>query len=140
MGGGEEARGRECWHVCKLRKLVDTYIALAPETWTDDKIVQHMKDSAAFNAKGGAIKCTHQGVFYNPHLCGESSSKPQVRPPPMREQGAHLKRMMCLLLRAQDWQLNDQQLFFIYDGGKAGDTLCISLHVTCRLQISKTMF
>ena len=47
---------------------------------------------------------------------------------------------MCLLLCAQAWQLNDQQLFFIYGGGKAGDTLCISLHVTCRLQISKQCF
>ena len=100
---------------------MDTYVELVSETCTDDKIVQRMRDSAAFKQLGDAGKCTHQGIFYNPHLCAESSSKPHCRPPPLRQNGDHLRRLVCLTLRAQDWQILDQQLFFIFDGGKAGN-------------------
>ena len=102
------------------RKLVEANAELCEETESDDVIIQRFKNSAAGKARGSKDDKTYFGVFYNPNLCGESSSQPASRKPPLRNNGEHLKRLMALFLRTRDWELDDRDLLCLFDVGREG--------------------
>ena len=93
---------------------------LCEETESDDVIIQRFKNSAAGEARGSKDDKTYCGVFYNPNLCGESSSQLASRKPPLRNNGEHLKRLIALFLRARDWELDDRDLLRLFDAGREG--------------------
>ena len=82
--------------------------------------MQRLMDSAAFKTKGSVEARTHSAIFYNPTLCGESASKPRVRLPPLRSNGQHLKRLLNIVLRSNNWEIAANDLFFLFDAGKPG--------------------
>ncbi len=107
------------------KRLVHTHVEFCVESESDDAIIQKLKNSAAGKLRGSAEKKTHVGFFYNPNHCGESSSKPHVRPPPLRQNGEHLRHAQSLVLRARDWHLDDGDLWFIFDAGREGSNFFV---------------
>ena len=100
--------------------LVNTYVELIDEGKESATIVQHLADSQAYKKHSDLMPKHHVGVFYNPSLCGESSSKPHLRVPPLRKNGDHLKKLTAVVLQVNQWELKDQQLWFLFDSGKSG--------------------
>ena len=99
---------------------VHTHVELVAETEADDVIIQRFKDSAAFKAKGDPEKKSYRCFMFNPNNCGESSSKPHVRPPSLRGNGGHLPKLCMLMLRGVDFQMDDRDMWLIFDAGREG--------------------
>eukprot|EP00959_Pyramimonas_sp_CCMP1952_P068123 1421951-Pyramimonas_sp.AAC.1 len=59
-------------------------------------------------------------IKYHPNCCGESSSKPHLRPPSLRANGEHLKRAVNMVLQAANFQIEDRMIFMLFDAGKEG--------------------
>ncbi|CAK0806360.1 unnamed protein product, partial [Prorocentrum cordatum] len=112
----DEAKAkRVSYFQAKASTLVHTHVELVSEVEPDDVIIQRFKDSAAYRTTGSKDKRNYRGSFYNPNHCGESSSKPHVRPPSLRGNGEHLRKLLSLALRATDFQMGDRDLYFIFD-------------------------
>ena len=119
---------RSCWQ--NSRSLVGTYVDLVAETEKDTVISIRLTDSEAFKKHPQAGTKSHGAVIYNPSQCGEASSKPHIRPPPLRQAGDHLKRLTAITLNAFSWSIAENQIYFIYDAGKTGSA---PIHPSIRL-------
>ena len=117
----DEKRKRVKYFQSYVRRLVATHVELCSETEPDAVIAQRFKESAAGKAHGDKEKKTFVGFQYNPNLCGESSSKPHIRIPPLRQNGDHIKRLIGIILQARDFKLDSQDLWLIFDAGREGN-------------------
>ena len=118
--GDESARKKINYYKGYARRLIETYVQLCPETASDDTILNQLAESAAGKVLGDSTGKTHAGIFYNPNHAGESSSKPTCRQPPLRQGGDHLKRLSNIVFRLRKHELADNDLWFIFDGGREG--------------------
>ena len=121
---------RSCWQ--NSRSLVHTYVDLVDELEKDTVIGTRLTDSEAFKKHPQAGTKSHGAVMYNPAHCGEASSRPHIRAPPLRGAGDHLKRMTSITLRAYSWSIAENQIYFIYDAGKTGS---VPIHPSIRLSV-----
>ena len=115
-------------HAYESRTLVNTYAELINEGTDDDTILIRLTDSGAFKKQSDLPPKSHIGIVYHPALCGESSSKPHLRVPPLRKGGDHLKRLSAIVLRASSWDIAEGHMWFVYDAGKLGDRRLFMLH------------
>lgn len=108
----------------QARRLIQTYVCFGVETDTDDTIIKLMTECGA----GRLPKDTEQlkgwvGVRYDVKNSGEASAQPQLRIPPMRDSGDHIKRLCSLKLRASgdETVLPEHEMWFVPDGGVNGN-------------------
>lgn len=115
----EKAKQLQYWKA-HAKRLVEAHVELVSEQESDDVIVQKFKDSAAGKIRGNAADKSHVFFSYNPNLCGEASSQPCSRKPPLRQNGDHLRRACGLFMRARDWNLDERDIWCFFDGGREG--------------------
>ena len=58
-------------------------------------------------------------IFFDPKLSGEATHRPAIRQPPLREEMYH-KLLKMVLGRSPDADPPEQDLYFLFDGGKEG--------------------
>lgn len=105
-------------YLTQARRMIATYIELVAETENDDEILRAMQESTAAKinlASGGYV-----GVVYDCKVAGEASAQPNVRMPPLRDNGDHLRRLAALKLRQHDGVIRDEEIWFLPDAGKEG--------------------
>lgn len=102
------------------KRLVEAHVDLVAESENDDTICQRFKDSAAGKVKGRKEDKSHVLFSYNPNLCGEASSQPCSRKPPLRQAGDHLRRLCSIFMRAREYELDERDIWCFFDGGREG--------------------
>ena len=111
------------------RTKVQTHVEISVESLSDVEIITAMKNSAAGKLKGDADNGKPVGIFYDVKLCGQGTAHAHVRPPSLRGNGEHLKRLLSLTMQARGGQdeIADGDMYFLYDAGKSGPSLSSSL-------------
>jgi hypothetical protein len=102
------------------KALVNANVELHPETLDFTTLSQRLRESAAGNFKGDAIKLTYRGIFFDSKVSGQTSTAPHLRDPPLRKSGEHVKGLVKLVCQTFGG-LCDTDLFFIADAGKPGN-------------------
>ena len=102
-----------------------THVELVIDGPREDKLAEAIAATAAGEVTGhlgdGATPASFVGIFYDPKVAGESSCRPHLRVPNLRQ--GHIRKLISSTLKVKDPNgdvLTPGDLYFIFDAGKAG--------------------
>ena len=114
------------------QRMVNVHVKLDVEPSSETQLTALISDSFVNKIKGKSfLDDTGATVFknfvhitYDPKVAGRATTAPHLRVPPLRNNGAHIQKMVGAAIRARspgEERLEDGDIYVMFDGMKHGN-------------------